>query len=306
MATSPLSAGTAEGKTWLSARERGSVLGIQFFVWVSNILGRGPAFFFARFVALYYVLFYATARRASRDYLTRIHGHATTGMQYRHVLRFAEALIDRVFIVSGHDEYFDVTCTGHDHLVRLMEEKRGAILLGAHLGSFEAMRMQSGKESIRLQILGHFSNARMLNAALERINPKANAHVIAIDDKSHPFALRVRDCVRAGDLIGILGDRVGPDGRAARVRFLGGEAEFPTGAYMLAAILRCPIYLTFGLYRTPNRYDLYCEPFEEVVNLPRERRETALAEYAQRFATRLEHYVRMAPDNWFNFYDFWK
>ena len=26
---------------------------------------------------------------------------------------------------------------------------------------------------------------------------------------------------------------------------------------------------------------------------------------AQRYADRLEHYTRLAPDNWFNFYDFW-
>jgi predicted LPLAT superfamily acyltransferase len=26
----------------------------------------------------------------------------------------------------------------------------------------------------------------------------------------------------------------------------------------------------------------------------------------KRYAQRLEHYCRMAPYNWFNFYDFWK
>ncbi len=291
---------------WLSVTERGSVLGIQFFVWSANALGRGPARFFLRFVALYYVLFHAVGRRASRDYLLRVYGRATFGMQYRHFLRFSEALLDRAFIVSGKHRYFTVTCNGHEHLARLQAEKRGAILLGAHLGSFEAMRMQGDREELRLHVLGHFSNARMLNAALEKLNPRAHARVIPIDDSSHLFALRVRDLVRAGDLIGVLGDRVGPDTRAVRARFLGSDASFPTGPYALAALLRCPIYLTFGLYHAPARYDLYCEPFAEEVLLPRERREEALAEYAQRFAARLEHFVRLAPDNWFNFYDFWK
>jgi predicted LPLAT superfamily acyltransferase len=40
--------------------------------------------------------------------------------------------------------------------------------------------------------------------------------------------------------------------------------------------------------------------------LPRDSRERTLQAYAQRFATRLEHFVRLAPDNWFNFYDFWR
>jgi predicted LPLAT superfamily acyltransferase len=65
------------------------------------------------------------------------------------------------------------------------------------------------------------------------------------------------------------------------------------------------VLLTFGLHRPPNRYELYCEPFAEQVLLPRAQREEALREHVQRFASRLEHYCRLAPDNWFNFYDFW-
>ena len=311
MADEPVTRAEAERRGevergWLSVSERGSVLGIRFFVWCTTALGRAPARFFLRFVALYYVLFHGVGRRASADYLRRIYGQATFAMTYRHILRFSEALLDRAFIVSGKDRYFSVTRNGSENLLRLRREKRGAILLGAHVGSFEAMRLQSNKEALPLHILGHFSNARMLNAALDELNPGLNARVIPIDDANAHFGLRIRDLVRGGDMIGILGDRVGPDTRAVKARFLGDEASFPAGPFLLAALLKCPIYLTFGLYHAPNRYDLYCEPFAEEVVLPRERREEALKEHVQRFADRLEHFVRLAPDNWFNFYDFWK
>jgi predicted LPLAT superfamily acyltransferase len=75
---------------------------------------------------------------------------------------------------------------------------------------------------------------------------------------------------------------------------------------MLAAALRCPVYLTFGLFREPNRYDIYCEPFAERVELPRASRDAAARAYVERFAERLEHYCRLAVDNWFNFYDYWR
>jgi predicted LPLAT superfamily acyltransferase len=51
---------------------------------------------------------------------------------------------------------------------------------------------------------------------------------------------------------------------------------------------------------------LFCEPFEMEPKVPREGRDEALHAYAQRFAARLEHFVGLAPDNWFNFYDFWR
>jgi predicted LPLAT superfamily acyltransferase len=144
----------------------------------------------------------------------------------------------------------------------------------------------------------------MINAALTKLNPLSSARLIARGDGVE-FMLRIREKLRQGDRVAILADRVAPGERVAEVDFLGAKARFPTGPYLLAALLKCPVYLTFGLYRAPNRYDLFCEPFEEEIQLPREARDEALHAYAQKFATRLEHYVRLAPDNWFNFYDFW-
>jgi predicted LPLAT superfamily acyltransferase len=65
------------------------------------------------------------------------------------------------------------------------------------------------------------------------------------------------------------------------------------------------VLICFGLYHAPNRYELYAEPFAERIELPRGKRQEALEEYVARYAARLEHYVRSAELNWFNFYDFW-
>jgi predicted LPLAT superfamily acyltransferase len=70
-------------------------------------------------------------------------------------------------------------------------------------------------------------------------------------------------------------------------------------------MLKCPVYLTFGISRGSKRYDLYCEPFADRIDLPRGDRRAALVKYVTRYAERLEHFTRAAPDNWFNFYDFW-
>jgi predicted LPLAT superfamily acyltransferase len=292
--------------TWLNVAERGSVLGIAFFVWLSTAFGRAPARLVLRVVVLYYVMFHASLRRVSADYWRRVRGGATFARVYGHVLRFAEAALDRAFIVSGKHKYFRVTRTGTEHLRDLLSRRRGAILLGAHLGSFEAMRVNADRQGYRINFLGYFKNAPMLNAALEKIDPGATARLIAIEPSQVDFVLRVKERIEQGECVAVMGDRVGLDGRSVCVDFLGGKAEFPTGPYLLASILKCPIYLTFGLYRAPDRYDLICEPFDLEPKVPRDRRDEALREYAQRFASRLEHYVELAPDNWFNFYDFWR
>jgi predicted LPLAT superfamily acyltransferase len=118
--------------------------------------------------------------------------------------------------------------------------------------------------------------------------------------------LEVEERIGRGELVGTMCDRVGFDAREARVPFLGGEAAFPTGPYLLAHALRCPVYACFALFRAPNRYEICCEPFADAIVLPRgPAREAAARALAARFAGRLEHYCRLYPDNWFNFYDFW-
>jgi predicted LPLAT superfamily acyltransferase len=294
------------GTGWLDVAEKGSVLGIQLLVWIGTLFGRAPGRFVLRFLAFYYVLFHAGARRASRAFLARVHGRAGFWMAYRHVLRFANVALDRMFIAKRRYDLFEVSGHGIELIRRLGRERRGAILLGAHLGSFEALRMQAEADELAINVVGYFKNARMINAALERLNPGVNTRVIDVQQASMGFVLEIRECIARGEMVAILGDRAAPGSRSVAASFLGDSAEFPVGPFQLAAMLRCPVYLTFGLYREPNRYEVHCELFEEEIVMPRKARSEALSSIVQRYADRLEHYVRLAPDNWFNFYDFWR
>ncbi len=88
-------------------------------------------------------------------------------------------------------------------------------------------------------------------------------------------------------------------------RFLGEDAAFPAGPWLLAHTLRCPVYFVAGVYTAPNLYSLHFELLSDEVRLDRQERAASLARYAQRYASMLETYVRSAPLNWFNFFDFW-
>jgi predicted LPLAT superfamily acyltransferase len=103
--------------------------------------------------------------------------------------------------------------------------------------------------------------------------------------------------------VAILADRLsGP--RTVAAPFLGQQAYFPAGPFLVAAALGCPVYLAFGLYFAPRRYGLHCEPLADAIVLSRTDREAASSAVVATYAARLEHYCRLAPDNWFNFFDF--
>ena len=299
-------AAETRGQGWRDVPERGTALGIRAVVVLATAFGRAPARLLVCFIALYYTLFFGTARRASQAFLRRLQQPAGFWAAYRNVLRFAQCTLDALFFLRGKIAPFAITRDGHDHLEHLRSTQTGAVLLGGHLGSFYAMRGQSHQESLPLYPLVYLKNAKQINEALHGLDPRSKAHLIEMGDDDVRFVLRVRELVEHGGLVAILADRVPKGGRSVEVDFLGEKARLPVGPYLLASTLRCPVYFTCGLYREPNRYELHCEPFADRIVLPRGEREQALARYAQQYADRLGAYCREAPDNWFNFYDFWK
>jgi len=295
-----------DSDTWLSQRERGTLLGIRVSIRLAMLLGRRPMRLLVDLLAMWYRLFDRTAVRASRDWLHRVQGRRPGFWAvYRHLRTFAQVTMDRVFMVSGRTDGLCFTHTGQELLRRQLATGRGAVLLGAHLGSFEAMRASGSTHDVPIRILGYFQNARMINALLADLDPARAAQVIHFGDDPVGVMARVRACIDRGELIALLGDRVGLNERVVRASFLDSEARFAAGPFLLAALLHCPVFLVFGLYREPNCYDLHCELFAEQIDLPRRDRAAGLERCAQRYAERLEDYCRRAPDNWFNFFDFW-
>ena len=73
--------------------------------------------------------------------------------------------------------------------------------------------------------------------------------------------LKVYESIGKGEMVGILGDRIAGNDKFVSCRFLNKDAQFPTGPILLAASLKAPVILIFGLYKGGNRYDIYFELF---------------------------------------------
>jgi predicted LPLAT superfamily acyltransferase len=289
---------------WFDIREVGTVWGIRFMAWLCTGAGRTPARLLLRVVAVYYLFAHRVARHASAEYWQRLGEEPTLCRMANHIYHFAVVAMDRFMFLTKRTETFEITRNGSEHLVALRSRGKGAILLGAHLGSFQAMSAIAGSVRFPIRIVGDFRNAERFNRVLREFDSASEASLIQISD-SVDFVIAIKEAIDAGELVGILGDRVRPREACALADFLGSQAAFPTGPYALASVLQCPIYLTFALYREPNRYDIYCEPFTQGTTVPRSERPKVFQEQVQRFADRLSHYTRMAPNNWFNFFDFW-
>jgi predicted LPLAT superfamily acyltransferase len=271
------------------------------------LLGRRGAGWLLRILAAWYVLLHPRIRRVSRAYLRRVGSPARLRDVLHHVFTFAQVTADRVFLLAGRTEGLRFERQGGDELEAHFRAGRGVVLLLAHLGSWEVLRVHSRDYQLRVSILAYYENSRGVTDVLRALDPSVEAQLIEIRPGDPSFVFEVEDRIRRGEVVGTMGDRVGFDGKSVRVPFLGGEASFPTGPYLLASLLRCPVFLAFGLYEAPDRYHVVYEPFAEEVALPRgPAREPALRDLTARYAARVEHHCRAHPDNWFNFFDYWR
>lgn len=292
---------------WRRVPEVGTVLGIRFVVGLATFCGRPVATWFLSVLALYYTLSSSRVRRSSRAYLARVGEPTTLAAVRRHVHTFARVALDRLFFLQNRLAPFEIETHGDELLTDLTERKTGAILLGAHLGSFEAMRAVGRDAGMRLSVVVDTRSAERLGRVLRELSADATIGVIAVDPDGMGTALRVREAIERGELVGILADRtMASAGRNVTVDFLGAPAEVPAGPFVLAHALKCPVYQVFGLFFAPNRYELHCELFADTLRLERGDRAEALRGVAQRYVDRVAHHARRAPYNWFNFYDFWK
>lgn len=292
---------------WLTTAEKGSLLGMRATLLLVGLVGRRLTRLVLPAIALYFVLFHKDARRASRRWLRRVEAPHGRLAVLRHVLRFAQVTLDRVLFLRGDTAGFAVEHVGQEHLRALRASGRGGLLVGAHLGSFEAMRALAEGHGFPVRILAYERNAKKINALLRSLRPDLDVKVIEVEPGAPWPALQAAEAIERGELVALLADRTGLGDRTATVPFLGRPATFPAGPWALAAALRCPVLLTFGLHRPPDRYELVAEPLPGAGEpLPRgAAREAALTERVARFAARLEHHARRVPDNWFNFFDVW-
>jgi predicted LPLAT superfamily acyltransferase len=147
-------------------------------------------------------------------------------------------------------------------------------------------------------------NARKINAALTAINPAAQQDVVALGHVDS--MIQVHDLLAQGTVVGMLGDRSLRNDDTRQVSFFGEPAALPLGPLRMAAIMKRPVLFMTGLYRGGNRYDVHFETLADFTAVPPGGRTPAVQAAMTRYAALLEQHCRMAPYNWFNFFDFWR
>ncbi len=291
---------------WLRARERGSPLLLRSMAFVSLRAGRTLSRSVLYVIAAYFFLFAPGARRHSRSYLRLALGRPPSAKdRFRQILYFATCIHDRVFLINEQYDRFHITIEGEALVRAQLDAGRGALLLGAHMGSFELMRSVGRRQrGLHVSMAMYERNARKMNAVLAAINPAANPDIIALGEID--AMLRIAERLDRGAFVGLLGDRTLGEEAVQAVTMLGERAYLPAGPMRIAAVLRRPVLFMAGLYRGRNHYHVVFAEVADFSAIPAGGRDAAVRAAIERYAALLDRYCRTDPYNWFNFFDFWR
>ncbi|WP_150303259.1 LpxL/LpxP family acyltransferase [Pseudomonas saliphila] len=298
---------------WARIGERGSLRGMQAMVFIQRRLGRWPFLLVLRPVILWYFLSHRTARRASADYLCRLdpslerRPFALFWQSYRHFLQFGDALMDKVAAWSDSIGEDRLRGDGFRHFGEAIRAGRGGIVLVAHHGNLDiANALARYHPELDLTVMMHTRNAGKFNALLERVTGQPRPNVLEVTEIGPATAQELAERIQRGGFVVIAADRIPITGaRLRQLSFLGDNAAFPEGPFLLAMLLRCPLY-TLSCVRDDQGFQIDFELFDDLTDLPRKARDAWIGRAMPRFADQLAVRVRQHPLQWFNFYPFWQ
>ncbi|NMH27685.1 LpxL/LpxP family acyltransferase [Flavobacterium silvaticum] len=287
--------------TQWEGKSKGTVLGYRIFVFLMRSGGVRPAYFILNFVALYYFLFLPKVNKSMSYYFRQRLGYSkwkTKMALFKSYYTFGQTIIDKVAITSGVSNKFSYEFDGVELLLELLKEKKGAVLISAHIGNFEIAEHFFGELDLHFQI--NLVTTDMEHSAirdyLASVTKKSAINFIIIkDDLSHIFEINA--ALARNELVCFTGDRYFPGNKVLTEEFLGEQANFPAGPFLIASRLRVPVVFVYVMKEPKLHYHLYARLAEV-----RHRDEKALLRaYTESVGLMLKKY----PYQWFNYFDFW-
>jgi predicted LPLAT superfamily acyltransferase len=282
-------------------KSKGTVLGYKIFVFFMKKAGIKTAYFILYFVAFYYFIFLKKSNQSIFFYFKERIGYSyikSKWMVYKSYFTFGQTIIDKVCITAGMRNKFTYEFDGLEILNKLLTDKKGGVLISAHIGNFEIAEYFFSEIDVDFQINLVTSDLEYsaIKNYLNKISKVSKIKLILIkDDLSHIFEINA--ALARNELVCFTGDRYFEGVKSLKAELLGEEANFPAGPFLIASRLKVPVVFVYVMKEPNFHYHLYTR--EAQVS---HRDEKGLL---KAYIDNLELMLKKYPLQWFNYFDFW-
>ncbi len=188
--------------------------------------------------------------------------------------------------------------SGREYVDQALSMNKGALLVTAHFGNWEAARVIPAR-GIPVAVIAKKQRNTLFNDYTDKMRSRQGAYIIDMKN-----ALRgITKYLSQNSLVGILADQ-NAGGRGLVTNFLGYPASHWKGAAKISLKMKIPIIPGFAL-RTEK--DNICVVFEPVIYHPDwDDSEENCLKLIQEINLILEKYIKKYPEQWFWVHKRWK
>ena len=303
----------AEQNLWWKKQERGGAFFLRLSLFLAQILPEFALKLIVKIVVWFYYIFSKNERKNIAEFrrnLSEFAGSQTLKgtSVFSHFEAFGGAICDKFRVWKGKIKDSELEIIDLERIKsELIGAQKGQILLTAHLGNVEICKALGARvDGFRMVILVYDKNSREFNELLKHISQNdGSVRMMQVNELDVAAMLELKNIVESGEHIGIMGDRTPLGGdKAARVKFLGKEASFNYGPYLIAGILGVKIS-SLWCQKIGGKFRVELVPLASAVKLGRDKA-AAAREYLQIYVRELENRCKQTPAQWFNFFDFWR
>ncbi len=284
-------------------KSKATATGYRIFVFFIRSFGIRSAYFLLYFVAAYYYLFSRSSSRHILSFYSERLGFSRLQSYrklYSNYYRFGQTLIDKMVLMTAPDPPFSINFDGEQNLREMIDAKKGGILLSAHVGNWEAAGQLLKRLNTRINIVMYDGEDAQIKNYLNNVTGKRTFNIIYVkNDLTHIFA--IKQAIDAGEVVCMHADRFLPGNRTITCNFLGQEAHFPEGPFLLALKLNVPVAFVYAFKESTEHYHFYSTKLKYFYK----QNGYTLSGVANEFRDSLEQMIRKYPEQWFNYYDFW-
>jgi predicted LPLAT superfamily acyltransferase len=289
-------------KTGWNGKSKANGLAYRIFLFVLENGGIRGAYIFLYFVTSYFFLFDRKSNRYTGLYFRKIwkFGYWKSRLYtYRTYYRFGQTILDKVAILAGDTDSFDVHFDGHDRLIDMGKAGEGGILISAHIGNWEIAGHFLKKVNRPVNVVMYDAEHEAIKNVLHKsLKNRAFKIILVKEDFSH--LLEIRRALANKEFICIHGDRILDDRKSkfCQPNFLGRPVKIPRGPFELAVRFNVPYLFVFAIKETNRHYHFHAFPGK-----PESRGNVEAM--IQDYVDSIEEVLTPYPDQWFNFYDYW-
>jgi predicted LPLAT superfamily acyltransferase len=283
-----------------TGKTRGSVLGYRIFLTTIRLLGLKAAYFILNSVSFHFYLFLPKQRKILESFYLNEVGIPEKKVKFtvrRNFNLLGQSIIDKMAFLIGKGDRITYSESGEIYLRELATKKQGAFLISGHVGNWDiAGNFLKGIDA-EVSILMHQNEHAEILSLLDSQGsvPKFNIIPIA-DDFSH--LIKIYQAIKQGHLVCMHADRYLDGAKTRLFNFFGKPAHFPIGPFQLIEKMKVPYSFVFAVKESTFGYALSAT--KPIVPLKK------AEEIGYDFVLLLEEKVKAFPEQWFNYYDFYK